>query len=102
MINFVGTAQKGKESLLYYCETKSGSDFFNVVTSYDGFEFMDTSKYVVAMDTQYREEDSYNWKSFRISKQGTTYFLTYKITSATNSLLFGALSETMILWKKTG
>src|SRR5438034_8052547 len=102
MIRIVGTAQKDREALLYYYETKGENSFFKVIGSQDGFEFDKNYKYVSLIDEKHREEKNYNWQSFRIAKQGSQYLLTYKLQSKTSPLLFSALSTDITHWKKIG
>lgn len=100
MITFIGTAQKDKEAFLYFYREKSGLTFFNVVTSRDGFEFTDKGKYVIVTDEKQKEEKNYNWKGFRISKQGEQYVLTYLLNKKAKSSLQFAISTDLIRFKK--
>lgn len=102
MIRIVGVAQKDKESLLYYYETKGENSFFKVIESRDGFEFDRNYQYASLIDEKHREEKNYNWKSFRIAKQGDQYLLTYRTHSKTNLSLHTAVSTDRKHWKKTG
>src|SRR5260221_7555459 len=102
MIKFVGLAQKDKEVLLYFLQTEGGQNFFKVVSSHNGFEFADKCKYVFAMDLLQHEEQSYDWKSFRIAKQDREYFLTYKPDGEKDSHLLDAVSTNLVLWQKMG
>ncbi len=102
MIKFVGVAQKYKEVVLYFLQTEGDNTFFKAVISQNGFEFGDTSKYVFALDNMQREEQSYNWDSFRIAKEGHEYILTYKHNTEKNGLLLGALSTDLTVWQKIG
>jgi len=100
MIKFIGTAQKDKEALLYYSHTKAGQNFFKVVTSTDGFSFADKGKYVIVTDEKQKEEKSFDWKSFRIAKQGDQYILTYIANTKSSPVLMSAVSTDLIRFKK--
>jgi beta-1,2-mannobiose phosphorylase / 1,2-beta-oligomannan phosphorylase len=102
MIKFIGTAQQNKDSLLYYCQTENGNLFFKFAISSDGLKFTDKAKYAFVFDQMQREEQDYNWKSLRVTKQGHEYLLTYKLDSRTNSQLFGATSTDLTRWQKIG
>lgn len=102
MIKFVGTAQNGKESLLYFFLTKGKYHFFRLVRSHDGFEFEDKADFVSARDDKRREDPTYDWKSFRIAQQDNQYFLTYKLNTKSSNQLFGAVSQDLLRWEKTG
>src|SRR6266403_1985106 len=100
MIKFNGTAQKDKEALLYYSHSKAGQNFFKVVTSTDGFSFADKGKYVIITDEKQKEEKTFDWKSFRIAKQGDQYILTYIANTKSSPVLMSALSTDLIRFKK--
>jgi beta-1,2-mannobiose phosphorylase / 1,2-beta-oligomannan phosphorylase len=102
MIKIIGTAQRDKESLLYYHYSKGGYNFFKVIASNDGFQFNGKTKYVTLVDAKKREEKSYDWTSFRIAKQQDKYFLTYKLKTRSYANLNGAISTDLIRWTKTG
>jgi predicted GH43/DUF377 family glycosyl hydrolase len=102
MIKFIGTAQQDKESLLYYCQSENGNYFFKFSTSSDGLKFTDKAKYAFVFDQTQREEQDYDWKSFRITKQDREYLLTYKLDSRINSQVFGATSSDLTRWQKIG
>lgn len=78
MIKFIGTAQRDSEALIYFHYSKGRLNFCKFVTSKDGLEFNGDSKYVTTLNNRDREERDYDWKSFRISKQGDKYIATYK------------------------
>ena len=102
MIKIIGITQTEKDGLLYYAYTKGTKSFFKAVSSSDGFKFDGASKYVIATDDKNREEKTYDWKNFRISKQKDQYFLTYKVNVKTYANLNSALSTDLIRWKKIG
>jgi beta-1,2-mannobiose phosphorylase / 1,2-beta-oligomannan phosphorylase len=100
MIKFVGTAQKDKESLLYYSQTKNGQIFFKVVTSTNGFEFNDNGKYVIITNDKQKEETNFDWKSLRVSKQAEQYILTY-LPNTKSPTLQTAFSIDLIRFRKS-
>lgn len=102
MITFIGTAQKKNQTLLYFIRQKSGLTFFNVIESSDGFTFSEKQKYVIVTDEKQKEEKNYDWKDFRVTKQGNSYFLTYKLNTKSPTQLFGARSDDLIRFKKSG
>ena len=102
MIKFVGTASLGKETLLYFTLRKSGYSFFAVTRSRDGFTFEDTFEYVGVRDDKKRTVHDFHWQSFRVAKQNEKYFLTYRQDGKNSSPLFGALSDDLVRWEKTG
>ena len=77
MINFIGTAQKGHEALLYYHYSNGKLNFCKFATSENGLEFNGDSKYVIFRNKK-RELLNYDLKNLRISKQGKKYILLYK------------------------
>ncbi len=102
MIKFIGITQKNKEVVLYFLQTEGVNTFFKAVISSDGFTFSDNAKYVFAFDNMQKEEQSYHWDGVRISKEGHTYILTYKLHEAKEGLLLGALSTDLTVWQKIG
>ncbi|HEX7042655.1 MAG TPA: hypothetical protein VF189_05390 [Patescibacteria group bacterium] len=102
MIKFVGVAQKHEEIVIYFLQKEGDNVFFKAIISSDGFTFGQNGKYVFAFDNMQREEQSYNWDSFRISKEGHEYILTYKEHAKTDSMLMGALSTDLSVWQKIG
>jgi len=102
MIKFIGTAQQNNESLLYYCQSENGNYFFKFSTSTDGLKFADKARYAFVFDLMQREEQDYDWKSFRITKQNHEYLMTYKLDSRTNSQVFAATSTDLTRWQKIG
>lgn len=102
MIKIIDITQKDDEVLLYYAHDKNGKKFFKVITSSDGFQFDGKHKYIIVTDAKKREEQSYDWKSFKVAKEKDTYFVTYKINSRSYLNLNGASSSDLIRWTKTG
>lgn len=102
MVTFLGTAQQDEEVLLYYLQNKNGQTFFKVVTSSDGFHFNDNAKYVIITDNKQKEEKNYNWKGFRIAKQGEQFILTYIPSAKTAMTLLSAWSTDLIRFRKLG
>jgi beta-1,2-mannobiose phosphorylase / 1,2-beta-oligomannan phosphorylase len=102
MIKFIGTAQQDNESRLYYCQNENGNYFFKFSTSTDGLIFSDKAKYVFVFDDRQSEEQDYDWKSFRVTKQGYEYLMTYKIDSKNSSKVFAATSTDSTRWQKIG
>lgn len=102
MTTIVGVAQKDKKALLYYAYAKNGKNFLKLIPSIDGFKFDGKPEYVIVLDGENKEEESYDWKDFKISKQKDTYFLSYKSNFGIHSNLNGALSSDLLTWVKTG
>lgn len=102
MIKFIGTAPYKDSALLYYCQTEGDNEFFKVTISTDGFTFKDTSQYVFVMDANQKEEQKYNWENFRLAKQGSEYFMTYKEGHKSHAGLMQAFSDDMIRWQELG
>ncbi|MGE5041727.1 MAG: hypothetical protein ACM3IJ_02385 [Candidatus Levyibacteriota bacterium] len=101
MIKFIGTTQKGADSLLYYLQPEGKYLFLKAVTSSTDFQNALKYDHVFLMDNKGRDEKSYNWSGFRVAKLGNQYFLTYKETKNTTSLQ-SAVSTNLTLWEKTG
>jgi beta-1,2-mannobiose phosphorylase / 1,2-beta-oligomannan phosphorylase len=102
MIKFIGTAQKNKNSLLYYSQIEDGNEFLKFTISQDGFKFSDKSNYAFVFNGSQKEVQDYNWKNFRLTKQDQTYLFTYKEASKKDSKLYFALSNDLIRWQKIG
>ncbi|HYK08969.1 MAG TPA: hypothetical protein VEW42_05715 [Candidatus Eisenbacteria bacterium] len=104
MITFIGISQKDSEVILYYLQKEGDNTFFKAVGSENGFEFTpeNGSSYVFAFDEKQKEEQKFNWNSFRVAKQKYEYLLTYKRQSEKNGLLFGALSNDLVVWNEIG
>ncbi len=98
VIRFIGTAQRGKQSLLYYSQNEGGYDYLKVTSSHDGFTFSDKSTYVFVFDLEQKETQNYDWKSVRITKQDSQYLLTYN----TDGKLSAAFSSDLVRWQQTG
>ena len=102
MIKFIGTAQKGTTSLLYYSQSEGKTTHLNKVESSDGYEFSENIQRISVVDANQKEEKKFNWKNLRISKQEDRYFLTYKLDSKSDTNLYGAVTEDLINFEKTG
>ncbi len=102
MIKFVGTALQDKQTLLFYCQKEGNEIFFKAVGSQNGLEFSDKCNYIFVFDESQKEEQNFNWKSFRIARQHDQFLLTYKLDSEKDASLFGALSADLIRWQKIG
>lgn len=103
MVRFVGTAQHGKVSLLYFYLTKKGAvRNLSAAESHDGVSFAGSIRDVVVHDGNRKPEKRYDWKSFRLSKQEDRYFLTYKHSVKTQPYLLGATSIDLLNWEQTG
>lgn len=102
MIKFLGIAQKQKKVVLYYLQDEDGTIFFKAATSKDSFEFKESNKYVFALDITRKEEQSYDWDNFRITKGEDQYILTYKKSKDKNGPLLVALSTDLNVWYKIG
>ncbi|HVF69289.1 MAG TPA: hypothetical protein VNA13_01855, partial [Xanthomonadales bacterium] len=88
MINFIGTARRDTEALLYFHYSKGRLNFCKFVTSKDGLEFNGESKYVITLNNRQREERNYDWKSLRITKQDDRYLATYKTKTSGLKIAF--------------
>lgn len=102
MLKFIGVTQKFQDVILYFLQTEGDNTFFKAVASHDGFTFDVATKYVFALDNMQREEQSYNWDSFRIAKESHEYILTYKLHEKEDGVLLGALSTDLSVWQKIG
>ncbi|HVZ11504.1 MAG TPA: hypothetical protein VG965_00575 [Patescibacteria group bacterium] len=102
MIKFVGIAQNGHGSLLFYYQTKGRSQVLSVVSSDNGFDFSGKIREVKIVDNKRVPEKTFDYKSFRVSKQGYQYFLTYKQNSKKDPLLHAARSIDFTSWQKIG
>lgn len=102
MITFVGLAHGQNAVILYYTLQEGKNTFFKATVSNDGFSFADKSVYTFALDTLLKEEQTYDWKSFRVTKQDSTYFLTYKKNNDKTDTVYGALSADFALWQELG
>lgn len=102
MIKIVGTSQVENEVFLYYYYNKGGYNFFKLITSHDGLEFNGKTKYVTIVDAKRREEKNYDWKSFRVAKQGNEYLLTYKPNGKSVPINTIAVSPDSVRWTKKG
>jgi predicted GH43/DUF377 family glycosyl hydrolase len=100
MVKFIGTGQKGKETLLYYSYSKGGCSFLKLVTSNNGFEFNDRGIPCFVIDKRNREEKNYNWKCLRISKLDDNHLLTYKQDSKIQPVLSIATSTNLLTWHR--
>ena len=102
MIKFLGIAQKNNNVVLYYLQDEGGTVFFKAATSKDSFEFKESNKYVFALDVTQKEEQNYNWDSFRIAKGEEKHILTYKNSKDKNSPILAAISTDLNVWYKIG
>src|SRR5258706_918198 len=104
MIKFIGISQRDTEVILYYLQKEGDNTFFKAVGSSNGFEFSTDSgsSYVFAFDEKQKEEQKFNWNSFRVAKQKYEYILTYKADSAKNGILLEALSNDLVVWNAVG
>ena len=102
MIKFLGIAQKRSDVVLYYLQDEDGTVFFKAATSKDSFEFKESNKYVFALDVTQKEEQSYDWDNFRITKGEEQYILTYKSKKNKNGPLLVAISADLNVWYKVG
>lgn len=98
MVKFIGIAQEKNTSLLYYSLEKEGLNSLHVSKSPDGFEFADEAAQVIVKDTDFKVETEYDWTSFRVSKHGDKYILTYKQSSSSHMQL--ALTDDLINFQK--
>jgi len=102
MIKFLGTAQKNNKVILYYLQDEGKNIFFKAATSNDNHEFRESNKYVFAFDLARREEQTYDWDSFRISKGEEQFILTYRENKKFESPILVAISTDMDVWYKLG
>lgn len=104
MITFIGISQKDNEVILYYLQKEGRNTFFKAIGSSNGFEFNpeNGSSYVFAFDEKQKEEQTFDWNSFRVAKQKYEYILTYKRRSEKNGLVLGALSNDLVVWNEVG
>ena len=102
MIKFLGIAQKRSDVVLYYLQDEDGTVFFKSATSKDSFEFKESNKYVFALDVTRKEEQSYDWDNFRITKGDEQYILTYKNKKDKSGPLLVAISTDLNVWYKIG
>lgn len=102
MIKFLGTAQKNNSVVLYYLQDEDGTIFFKSATSKDSFEFKESNKYVFALDVTQKEEQSYDWDKFRITKGEEQYILTYKNKKTADGPSLVAISTDLNVWYKIG
>jgi beta-1,2-mannobiose phosphorylase / 1,2-beta-oligomannan phosphorylase len=102
MIKFLGTAQKNNRVVLYYLQDEDGTVFFKAATSKDSFEFKESNKYVFALDVTQKEEQTYDWDKFRITKGEDQYILTYKNKKDAKSPALIAISTDLNVWYKIG
>lgn len=102
MIKFLGIAQKNNEIILYYLQEENGNIFFKATKSHDSFDFKDSGKYVFAFDVLRKEEQNYDWDSFRIARGDDQYILTYKSDKNKNGSLLVAISTDLNVWYKIG
>lgn len=102
MIKFLGITPHKNNVLLYYCSTENGYQFFKVMSSHDGFAFGSASQYVFVMDMKQQEEQQFNWKHVRITKQGSDYLMTYQLTDGKKQQLLHAFSTDLIRWQELG
>ncbi len=102
MITFIGTAQKNAKVMLYYLQQDHGNIFLKKVDSTDGFTFSQKSEHAFTFDAAKSEEQQYTWDSFRITKQGNEYLLTYKDHAEKSALLLEAISDDLVVWYKIG
>ena len=102
MIKFLGTAQKRNDVVLYYLQDEDVTVFFKSATSKDSFEFKESNKYVFALDVTQKEEQSYDWDKFRITKGEEQYILTYKNKGTIDGPSLVAISTDLNVWYKIG
>lgn len=102
MIKFLGIAQKRSDVVLYYLQDEDGTVFFKSATSKDSFEFKESNKYVFALDVTQKEEQTYDWDNFRITKSDEHFILTYKNKDNKKGPLLVAISTDLNVWYKIG
>lgn len=104
MITFIGTAQKDNEVILFYLQEEKGHTFLKAISSSNGFSFDNNERgqYIFAFDTMQKEEQSFDWESFRVAKEHYEYLLTYKERGTKDRLILGALSKDLAVWHEIG
>ena len=104
MIKFIGTAQKDNEVILFYLQEEKGYTFLKAISSSNGFVFDNSERgqYIFAFDQMQKEEQSFDWESFRVAKEHYEYILTYKLHEKKHGLLLGALSKDLAVWHEIG
>lgn len=102
MIKFLGTTQKNDKVILYYLQDEGENIFFKSAESNDKYEFRESNKYVFALDLTRREEQTYDWDSFRIARGDEQHILTYKSNKDKNGNLLVAISTDLNVWYKIG
>lgn len=104
MIKFIGTAQKDNEVILFYLQEEGSHTFLKAISSSNGFTFDngERGQYIFAFDTMQKEEQTFDWESFRVAKEHYEYILTYKLHDSKHGLLLGALSKDLAVWHEIG
>jgi len=102
MIRLVGTAHFDNEVFLYFSYDNRHKNYFKRITSKDGFSFDGETKYIIVTEPKGREETTYDWKRFAVTKQKDHYVATYKTNGRTAGNLQIAASKETLRWKKVG
>jgi predicted GH43/DUF377 family glycosyl hydrolase len=102
MIKFVGTAQNGQESLLFFTKSNGDQTTLHFVKSRDGFQFEDKADEIRITDHEKNEQSIASCESLRVAKERDTYYLTYKPDAKTQVDLQSAMSTDLTSWEKIG
>lgn len=100
MIKFIGSAQQENDTLLYYVHDVGKYFFLKVVRSSDGFEHASRSEHVFIMDKKGCDEKTYDWRSFRVSRNNNHFLLTYLLNGKVNTGLQAGVSYNLSLFEK--
>lgn len=102
MIRLVGTTYLNGEVFLYFSYDNHHKNYFKRIASKDGFVFEGATKYIIVTEPKGREETTYDWTRFTISKQKDRYVATYRINSHKANNLQIVDSKETLRWKKLG